>query len=109
MTISLAPLSLTPNGPGRVSCAGSHQLDRVNVFADDFETIQHCRGGDDRCPVLVVVKDRNLHSLAQLPLDMEALRRLYVLEIDAAKSRLQSSDDLNKLVGISFANLDIKH
>ena len=49
--------------------------------------IDHARGGDDRCPVLIVVKDGNVHRLAQALLDVEAFGRLDVLEIDPAERR----------------------
>ena len=35
------------------------------------------------------MKDRNLHGLAQLLLDVEAFRRLDIFEVDAAESRLE--------------------
>ena len=44
---------------------------------------------DDGGAVLVVVEHRDLHALLELRLDLEALRRLDVLEIDAAEGRLQ--------------------
>ena len=64
---------------------------------------------DDRGTVLVVVEDRDLHSLAQCALDIEALRRLDVLEVDAAEGRLQARDDLHELVWIALVDLDIEH
>jgi hypothetical protein len=47
--------------------------------------------GDDRRAVLVVMEDRDVHQLAQALLDDEALRRLDVLEVDAAEGRRRDS------------------
>ena len=55
---------------------------------------------DDRGAVLVVVEDRDLHALAQLALDVEAVRRLDVLEVDAAEGRLERGDDVDQLVEV---------
>jgi hypothetical protein len=51
--------------------------------------VEHRGADDDRRAVLVVVEDRDLHPLAQLALDVEALGRLDVLEVDAAEGRLE--------------------
>ena len=53
---------------------------------------------DDRRAVLVVVEDRDVHALAQLLLDLEAVGRLDVLEVDAAEGRLERRDDLDELL-----------
>ena len=50
------------------------------------ERVDQAGGGDDRGAVLVVVEHRDVHQLAQPLLDDEALRRLDVLEVDAARS-----------------------
>ena len=59
--------------------------------------------------MLVVVEDRDLHPLAQLLLDVEALGRLDVLEVDAAESGLQRSDHVDQLVCIGFVDLKVEH
>ena len=58
--------------------------------------------------MLVVVEHRDFHALAQPPLDVEAFRRLDVLEIDSAESRLQRRDDLDQPVRIALVHLDIE-
>ena len=73
------------------------------------QTVEHRRGGDDRGAVLVVVKDRNLHALAQLLLDDEALGRLDVFQIDAAEGRLEPRDGFDQFVGIVLGQLDVEH
>ena len=47
---------------------------------------------DDGGAVLVVVEHRDLHALLELRLDLEALRALDVLQVDAAEGRLQRRD-----------------
>ncbi len=43
---------------------------------------------NDGSTVLVIVKHRNIHPLAQLVFDFETLGCLDVLKVDAAKGRL---------------------
>src|SRR5690606_2943227 len=81
---------------GQSSGAGtrSGELGLGDVLADQLEAVEHGRGDDDRGAVLIVVEHRNAHALAEQALDDEALRGLDVLEVDAAKRRLERSDDL---------------
>ena len=58
--------------------------------------------------MLVVVEHRDLHPLAQLLLDVEALGRLDVLEIDAAEGRLQRGDDLDQLLLVQFGQFEVE-
>jgi hypothetical protein len=81
----------------------------ADLLADDLQCVEHGRSDDDRGPVLVVVEHRDLHPLAQLALDDEALRRLDVLEVDAAEGRLERGDDVDQLVGIVLVDLDVEH
>ena len=46
--------------------------------------------------------------LAQLLLDVEALRRLDVLEVDAAEGRLERGDDVDQLVRVVLGDLDVE-
>jgi hypothetical protein len=79
----------TQTSQGRCACAGGDQLDFLGVFADDFEAVQNGRAHHDGGAMLVVMKDRDLHALAQFALNVEAIRRLDVFEVDATKRRLQ--------------------
>ena len=60
-------------------------------------------------PVLVVVEDGDLHPRLELLLDVEALGRLDVLEVDAAERRLEAGDALDELVGVLLVDLDVEH
>jgi hypothetical protein len=55
------------------------------------------------------MKDRNPHPFTQLLLDVEALRRLDVFEVDATKGRLQGGDDLNQAIGVAFLDFEVEH
>jgi hypothetical protein len=89
--------------------AGGHHPDLADLLVDQRQSVEHGGGGDDRGAVLVVVKHRNLHPIAQLALDIEAFRGLDVFQVDAAETRLQTGDDLDQLVGIALADFDIEH
>ena len=70
-----------------------------------MDCVDHSRGGDDRGAVLIVVKDGNVHHLAQALLDVEALRRLDVLEIDPAERRpkiFHRVDEFFRILGPDF-------
>ena len=74
-----------------------------------LQAVQDGRADDDGRAVLVVVEHRDLHALAQLALDVEALGRLDVLEVDAAEGRLERGDDVDQLVGVVLGELDVEH
>src|SRR3546814_11020729 len=59
--------------------------------ADQPEAVVDRRADDDRGAVLVVVEHRDVHALAQRGLDLEALRRLDVFQVDAAEGDRKST------------------
>src|SRR5690606_6399226 len=80
-----------------------------DALAHHLQTVEHGGADDDRGTVLVVVEHRNLHPLAQAALDVEALRRLDVFQVDATESRLQRGNDLHQLVGIALVQLEVEY
>jgi hypothetical protein len=88
-------------GQRRGAGAAGDELDLVDALADDLQRVQQRRADDDGGAVLVVVEDRDLHALAQLALDVEAVRRLDVLEVDAAEGGLERGDDVDQLVEVA--------
>ena len=88
--------------------AGGDELDLVDLLAAHLERVQHACADDDRGAVLVVVEDRDLHSRAQRTLDVEAVRRLDVLEVDAAEGRLERGDEVDQLVEVLLVDLDVE-
>ena len=95
-------------GQGRSTGARHGHLHVTDGFAHQFQTVDQRSARDDGSTVLVVVEDGNLHLLAQLALDVEAFRRLDVLEVDAAQCGLQRHDDLDQLVRITLGQLDVE-
>ena len=67
------------------------------------------RADDDGRAVLVVVEDRDRHAALQPLLDLEALRRLDVLEVDAAEGRLERRHHLDEPVDVLLGHLDVEH
>jgi hypothetical protein len=59
--------------------------------------------------VLVVVEDGDLHALLERRLDLEALGRLEIFQVDAAERGLQPGNDVHELVRIGFVDLDVEH
>ena len=89
--------------------ARGDELDVADVLAADLQRVQHARADDDRGAVLVVVEDRDVHARAQRALDVEAVRRLDVLEVDAAEGRLERGDQVDQLVEVLLVDLDVEH
>ena len=73
-----------------------------------IEAVEDGRRNDDRGAVLIVVEHRDAHARAQLGLDLEALRRLDVLEVDRAEGRLERGHDLDQLGGVALVDLDVE-
>src|SRR5581483_11120184 len=88
--------------------AGSDQLHFLDALADHLQAVVDRRAHGDGGAVLVVVEHRDLHALAQLSLDDEALGRLDVLEIDGAEGRLERSDDVDQLFRVALLDLDVE-
>ncbi len=95
-------------GQRRRAGAGGDDLGRLDRLAGEGERVGDGGRDDDRGAVLVVVEHRDLHALAQQALDLEALRRLDVLEVDAAEGRLERRDDLDQLLRIAAVDLDVE-
>lgn len=53
-------------GDARRSRAVKHDADVANIFANDFQSIQQRRPGNDRAAVLIVVKRKVLALLMHL-------------------------------------------
>ena len=96
-------------GDARSTGAGSDQPHLTDILADQRQSVKHGGSGDDRGAVLVIVEHRNLHSLAQAALNVEAFRSLDIFQVDAAKAGLQAGNDLYQLVGIVLVDFDIKY
>ena len=96
-------------GDGRRPRAGGHHLDQFQIFADKTQAVDQGSADTDGGAVLIIVKNRDLHACFQPVFDLEALRRLDILQVDAAKCRLQGLDDFDELVRIPLVYLDIEN
>ena len=96
-------------GDGGSAGAVDDDPDVFDVLADDLQSVDERRRGDDGRAVLVVVEHRDVHGLLELLLDVEALRGLDVLQVDPAKGRLQELADLDDLIGVFRVDLDVEH
>ena len=96
-------------GQGRSACARDGHLHLADGLAHQFQAVDQCRARNDGGAVLVVVEDGDLHLLAQLALDVEALGGLDVFQVDAAQGGFQCADDLDQLVGVTLGQLDVEH
>ena len=59
--------------------------------------------------MLVIMEDGDLHPLAQFLLDIEALRRLDVFQVDATEGWLQAGNDFNQTIRVVLADFQVKH
>src|SRR5262249_33522316 len=89
--------------------AGACKPHAAELLADQLEAVEHGRRRDDRSAVLVVMKHRDIHALPQRTLDVEAFRRLDVLEVYAAESRLETGDDIDEFLRVALVDLDVEH
>jgi hypothetical protein len=96
-------------GQRRRTGAAGDQLDLRQLLADHLQAVEDRRRHDDCGAMLVIVEHRDLHALAQPALDVEALRRLDVLEVDAAEGGLEGCDDFDQRVEVLLADLDVEH
>ena len=95
-------------GNGGGAGAVEDDLDFGDILAADFERVEQARAADDRGAVLIVVEDRDLHRLDQRFLDVEALRRLDVFQIDAAEGGLENLAGADDFIGVLGVELDIE-
>ena len=89
--------------------AGGDDLHLRQRLSGQFEPVEDGGGDDDGGAVLVVVEDGNAHARLEALLDLEAFRRLDVLEIDAAEGRLQRCHRRDHLLDRRRVDLDIEH
>ena len=83
------------------------QLEFGDVAPGQLQRVQQPRGGDDGGAVLVVVEDGDVEQLLQLLLDDEAVRRLDVLQVDAAEARAQIAHAVDDRVDVGGVDQDV--
>jgi len=93
----------------RCACAGEDDANLFDLLSDDLERVEKRSAGDDCRAVLVVVEDGNLHRLPQCLLDIKAIGRANVFEIDSTDGGLEQLTELDDVVGILRSHLEIEH
>ncbi len=73
----------------RCSRAVEHHLDFGDILFHQLQRVEQRRAGDDCGAMLIIVEDGNVHRFLQSLFDVEAFRRLDILEVDTAKCRLE--------------------
>ena len=73
-----------------------------------MQTVVDRRRNDDRRAMLIVMKDRNIHPLAQFGFDLETLRRFNIFQVDATECRLHRRSHLNELLHLIGVQLNIE-
>ena len=59
--------------------------------------------------MLVVVKDGNVETFLEAPLDLETFRRLDIFEINRAECRLEAGNRFHQRVDVDLVDLEIEH
>jgi len=85
-----------------------HHFHVADLLAYDLQRVEQPGARDDGSAVLIVVEDRDLHGLAQLLFDVEALRRLDVLQVNGAEGGLEHLAGADDFLGVLAGQLDIE-
>ncbi len=96
-------------GDGCRARARDHHAHVRKILLHHPQAVQNGGGTDDRRSVLIVVEHWNVHAFTQFLLDIETFRRFDVLEVDAAKRRLQRGHHVNEFVRVKLIHFNIKH
>ncbi|MNZ97461.1 hypothetical protein D3C78_1166990 [compost metagenome] len=89
--------------------AEADDLRLLQLLADDFQGVEHAGRGDDGGAVLVVMEYRNVALLDQRTLDLEALGRLDVFQVDAAEGDRDALDGVDEGLRAFRVHLDVEH
>ena len=79
----------------------------LDLAIGQVQRIEQAGGRDDRGAVLVVVEHRDVEQLAEPLFDDEALRRLDVLQVDAAPAGTEQLHAIDDLVGVFGGDLKV--
>src|SRR6202035_5435374 len=79
-----------------------------DFFVHKNQSIQQCRAHDDRGSMLVVMKNRDLHSATQLLFHDEAVGRFDVFKVDSAERGLEHLAGANDILGVRGVQLEVE-
>ena len=86
-----------------------HHLHVFNLLACNNECVQQSGCRNYGSAVLVVVHHRNVELCLEASLNLEALRCLDVLKVDASKGGRDGFHSLHKAVGVFLVHFDVEH
>ena len=93
---------------GGCAGAGRHQLYVLDPLVLQHQAIVDCGRHDDGRAVLIVMEHRDAHAGPQLTLDLKALGRLDILEVDGAKRWFERGHDFDEQRRVGRVDLDIE-
>ena len=96
-------------GNRRRTCTGHHHAHIRDIFLNHPQTVKDCGSTDDCRTVLVIMEYRNIHALTEFLLNVEALRRFDIFEVNAAKRWFKRRYHVDKFIRIEFINFDVEH
>ncbi len=87
--------------------AVQNDLTIFDLFARDVQRVDQASGTNNSGPVLVVVKDGDIHLFFEALLNDEALRRLDVFEVDATERRSKQANSAAEFIWVFGINLKV--
>ena len=85
---TLARLATRFTRAGSSADSGKDNFDLRRLLPNELHRIYETGRDYDSRPMLIIMKDRNLHRIFQRVFYIKALRRLHILQIDTAECRL---------------------
>ena len=85
------------------------QPDLTDILVDNSKRAVNRRSNADGGPMLIIMKNRDIHALPAQLFHDKAFRRLDIFQIYAAKCRLHCRNYINKFFRVCLRQLNIKH
>ena len=85
-----------------------NDLNILDALIHQLERVEQTCTGDDRRPVLVVMKDGDIAAPLRLLLDVKAFRRFDVLEVNPTKGRRDHLHKAYDFFGVAAVDLNVK-
>ena len=92
----------------RSSRSAEDNLYPVNFFPDNLQCVDESSSADDRCPVLVIVKNGDVHHFFQLFFDVKAFGSFDIFKVDPPERRLQHLHSFYNVIGVVGIQFNIE-
>lgn len=96
-------------GDGGSTGTQADDLGVFELFAGDFQGVDHAGRGNDGGTVLVIVEHRDVALFNQGALDLEALWRLDVFKVDATEGDRDAADSVDERLWAFRFDFDVEH